>query len=174
MEFNKNDPFTLLENILNGYLTLSISVRHTHKPQALLVEMSSSLIADTSGASSEVALILLKGTMSGLCSLMKWNAGCDPFPVVSRAADINFSSKISPLFRWGLFCHESYTAPLIHSGNFEIFGKLGDIVWTEARAPNSYHSRTSSGLDPSIIQTLLYFPDVSIMVLLGLNSFAGN
>ncbi|KAK4383359.1 hypothetical protein Sango_2782900 [Sesamum angolense] len=71
----------------------------TYKPQALLVEMSSSLIVDTNGASSEVALILLKATMSSLCSLMKWNAGCDPFPAVSRAADINFSSRISPLFR---------------------------------------------------------------------------
>ncbi|KAL0394660.1 UNVERIFIED_CONTAM: hypothetical protein Slati_4432200 [Sesamum latifolium] len=49
MEFNRNDPFTLFEKILNGYLTLSISVRQTHKPQALLVEISSSLIADTRG-----------------------------------------------------------------------------------------------------------------------------
>ncbi|KAK4385936.1 hypothetical protein Sango_2717600 [Sesamum angolense] len=49
----RNDPFTLLEKILNGYLTLSISVSQTHRPQALLVEMSSLLIADTSGASSE-------------------------------------------------------------------------------------------------------------------------
>ncbi|KAL0339165.1 UNVERIFIED_CONTAM: hypothetical protein Sangu_1438600 [Sesamum angustifolium] len=78
--------------------------------------MSFSLIADTSGASSEAALILLKAIMSGLCSLMTWNAGYDPFPAVSGAADINFSSKISPLFSWGLFCHESYTAPVIFLG----------------------------------------------------------
>ncbi|KAL0331656.1 UNVERIFIED_CONTAM: hypothetical protein Sangu_1711100 [Sesamum angustifolium] len=123
--------------------------------------MSSSLIADTSGASSETTLILVKATMSSLCSLMKWNVGCDLFPAVSRAADINFSSTISPLFRWGLFYHESYTGPLIHSGNFEISGKLGDIVWTEARAPNSYHSWTSSGLDPSIILRVWRWPCAS-------------
>ncbi|KAL2249832.1 UNVERIFIED_CONTAM: hypothetical protein Sindi_2456900 [Sesamum indicum] len=71
MEFNRNNPFTLLEKNLNGYLTLSISVRQSHNPQALLVEILSSLTADIRGASPETALILLKATISGLYNFIK-------------------------------------------------------------------------------------------------------
>ncbi|KAK4384152.1 UDP-glucosyltransferase 29 [Sesamum angolense] len=64
-----NDPFTLFEKNLNEYLTLSILVRQTHNPQALLVEISSSFMDETSGASPEVAIILLKATMPGVVQL---------------------------------------------------------------------------------------------------------